>query len=253
MKIRNGFVSNSSSSSFVVVLPKEPYCPSELKEMLFGDEKGAISIYHYNPIKFIDIASRVFKDISSAKDNKKNIWPKIANLSSLIDIFKYMPYYNINGPSLEYAKDLDEHGGRWENLGEFLTPDDENLKKLRDWAIKLKKSWDDYLNSKAEIINKAFPSHNHNDFSQKVEKFRKTDKKYLALEKNQKNITDKLYKEEDKLRIIIAKQQAKAFLNKHKGKFIFITSYSDNLGEEESTLEHGDIFYNIPHIKISNH
>ena len=88
-----------------------------------------------------------------------------------------MPCYN----------DLDEHGGRWKNLGEFLTPDDENLKKLRDVTIKLKKSWSDYLNSKSDIINKAFPSHTHNDCSQKVEKFRKTDKKYLALEKNQRN------------------------------------------------------------------
>ena len=39
MKIRNGFVSNSSSSSFVVAFPSIPKSVQELKEMLFGDEK----------------------------------------------------------------------------------------------------------------------------------------------------------------------------------------------------------------------
>jgi len=35
MKIRNGFVSNSSSSSFVVAFPKEPKSVEDVKEMLF--------------------------------------------------------------------------------------------------------------------------------------------------------------------------------------------------------------------------
>jgi hypothetical protein len=39
MKIRNGFVSNSSSSSFVVCFKEKPKSVEELKALLFGDKK----------------------------------------------------------------------------------------------------------------------------------------------------------------------------------------------------------------------
>ena len=40
MKIRNGFVSNSSSSSFVVAFPKMPKDVQELKQILFWDQQS---------------------------------------------------------------------------------------------------------------------------------------------------------------------------------------------------------------------
>ena len=39
MKLRNGFVSNSSSSSFVVAFDKLPKSATEVKQLLFGDAK----------------------------------------------------------------------------------------------------------------------------------------------------------------------------------------------------------------------
>lgn len=39
MKIRNGFVSNSSSSSFIVSFDKKPSSAEELREILFGDKE----------------------------------------------------------------------------------------------------------------------------------------------------------------------------------------------------------------------
>lgn len=46
MKVRNGFVSNSSSSSFVVAFPRLPLDADDLQQMLFGDEK-TLSYYDY--------------------------------------------------------------------------------------------------------------------------------------------------------------------------------------------------------------
>jgi len=40
MKIRNGFVSNSSSSSFIIAFPKKPESAAELMRILFPGKRG---------------------------------------------------------------------------------------------------------------------------------------------------------------------------------------------------------------------
>lgn len=65
MKIRQGFISNSSSSCFIIALPKEPKDNMELFHMLFGDAEPNTFIDHkYFPaVKYIDVVDRIFKDI----------------------------------------------------------------------------------------------------------------------------------------------------------------------------------------------
>ena len=70
MKIRNGFVSNSSSSSFIVGIPKMPTSPENLEIMMFGCSEE-VQPYDFCPAtSTLDVAKRVFADINH-KDVKK--------------------------------------------------------------------------------------------------------------------------------------------------------------------------------------
>ena len=68
MKIRNGFVSNSSSSSFIIALKKKPKSVDELKDILFS---GMTQIGYYSDfISIEDAARRIFNDLKPTTENK---------------------------------------------------------------------------------------------------------------------------------------------------------------------------------------
>jgi len=78
MKIRKGFVSNSSSSSFLVAFPRNPKTLEELQKMVFGDDETFA--HPYGDMDFYPdsypaehIASLIFKDIVKQIPNNKNI------------------------------------------------------------------------------------------------------------------------------------------------------------------------------------
>lgn len=66
MKLRNGFVSNSSSSSFLVVLDELPKSATEVKQLLFGDVKFWKK-YDYT-VRTEDIADVLWSDIQAQLD-----------------------------------------------------------------------------------------------------------------------------------------------------------------------------------------
>lgn len=67
MKIRNSFVSNSSSSSFIVAFDKDPESSEELRKIMFGDKKTHEG-YSTN-----EIADYVFADIKQQRINRDRI------------------------------------------------------------------------------------------------------------------------------------------------------------------------------------
>ena len=66
MKFRNGFVSNSSSSSFVVAFPKDLHLVN-LKELLFGDAEH-LTAYN-DPFSTEELANQIRKDIEAQTPN----------------------------------------------------------------------------------------------------------------------------------------------------------------------------------------
>jgi len=67
MKIRNGFVSNSSSSSFIVGFERIPSSQKELQEMMFPKEQGITEI---DGLSIKIITARVWADINMSTPAK---------------------------------------------------------------------------------------------------------------------------------------------------------------------------------------
>jgi len=77
MKIRTGFVSNSSCSSFVVAFPKEPSSAKDVKKILFPNGKKTYSCYD-SSYTTEQVAETVWKDIQNQKPNDKDkIWEEL--------------------------------------------------------------------------------------------------------------------------------------------------------------------------------
>ena len=70
MKIRHGFVSNSSSSSFLVFFPYEPVSREDVRKMMYPKltDSNIKSVYDYS-LSIGDITDVVWKDIQSKQKN----------------------------------------------------------------------------------------------------------------------------------------------------------------------------------------
>ena len=76
MKYRAGYVSNSSSSSFIVAFPHVPKDVDDVRQILFGDSETFSSPYGDECWGVKEVASIVFDDIKKQKPN---------DFSSLVD------------------------------------------------------------------------------------------------------------------------------------------------------------------------
>lgn len=96
MKIRNGFVSNSSSSSFIVAIPKtvDVSDPEQVREALFGDKENVYGYEcHFSTER---VAQTVSDDFSDQNGTLSNIAEYLAQSASEYDFgsFPSYPYYS---------------------------------------------------------------------------------------------------------------------------------------------------------------
>lgn len=246
MKIRNGFVSNSSSSSFIVAFPRKPQTASDVFKFMFNNEEYEISGYCGDKLCTKDIANKVFDDIICNKIQRGTL----SNIAKLLQ----GEYYSI---AHDYQQPSKYCGSDTELLNKYIEITKESNKKLEELCnqrdnIKKKQFKEPYVSYACK--NNKFSKkqvEEYEEYKEKYEKFINTNKDYVIAEKK---IWD-CYREYDKKLDIIGKKlskiDTKKFMYDNKGKFIFTVTYSDSEGE--LVMEHGGIFATVPHIYIDQH
>jgi hypothetical protein len=124
MKIRTGFVSNSSSSSFIVIFDKKPKSKEEVKKLLFPNKNDDDCLKCYdNSIPIGQITETVFKDLSNSKKvTQKELFALLEHISCKEILKQYKDKWICK---LHYADEDDsfgcvmEHGEIFGNLKHF--------------------------------------------------------------------------------------------------------------------------------------
>ena len=174
MKFRRGFVSNSSSSSFVLALGRKPESVDDLHRMMFPEGPTSIYAYDHNGISSEDAAKTVFKDIQEQEPLTRD---------ALVEEFDSGTVITLDGNGYHSAFP-DYPTGLWD------LPKEQQLAAYAEYGRKTREA----AESVAAELQRAYP--------------------------------DSLF---------------------------FCVSYSDNDGSYYTTMEHGNVFRNIPNIRISHH
>lgn len=280
MKTRNGFVSNSSSSSFVVAFPKEPKDPRDVMNMMFPEsaDQDIIECFDHKEI-CINIAERVWLDVKQqvirTPEEDLEYWNKYnyegsqvkSLLDKLIHSFKDR-YYYLSGSTLDFDR-LINHGELVEIPRGLSDPDSyfgvhsESLREvcrieneLEELSNKLMKN-QRVLRDKLGLVDPPYQRDMSDaDMERRRKKWAlnnaklKSNEEWIKMEEEHQEAYERLKKKRDKAVELVAREDAAAFLKDNEDKFILFTHYAD---DTEPLMEHGEIFRNLPYVVISHH
>lgn len=131
MKTRNGFVSNSSSSNFIVAFSQVPETIDELKHMMFGDVETIEALWDWqNPVSTHEMAEVVFRDMEKGEVDHQRIVEEVK-----MGWFPGCPHYSTLYP---YNRNEDDE------------------KRKNDWND-FQKIWDEQCNKVAQDFMDKHP------------------------------------------------------------------------------------------------
>lgn len=268
MKIRSGFVSNSSSSSFIVGFRRKPKTVEELHELLFLGKPMEETMSYYNGDVFGlgQISNRIFKDVK-----------KKAKKSEIIEEFESLMHYSDEFDS----KELNEIKQQYDELYN----DHEDKKKSNNYGIRLKNRLTEKYFKEIESnmwgpkisVSKTFLKKLVKDNTTFLLHFKSNDALVRSIcsgiynKKIDESVIDDLYtyiklkKIEQKAchtrwhKIhILGKKFGAVYYDKFKQEnsnlWVTVLNYGDESSTLDGMIEHGNIFNNLPlHITISHH
>ncbi len=283
MKIRNAFISNSSSSSFILALDKFPQDITELQQLLFDNLEP---IYYYNDEEFSisNISEYLFTNLNWNLDDIHNNLQEhitsevIENIRSCIE--------NRNTWCLYDNSFITEQKISTIKINKYKTELKSVFSNI-DWDFKFKQIlqyYDLYINQENKLYKEYLAlisdlekqyncAHTYKDKTKmsleekqiyELEEKKKTkirEDKVLnnptikEKETKRHQILTKIYNPDQnivEITELIVNSLIEIFYTKNKNKiFAMIDVYDDtSLG---CAMEHGSIFNFIPHMKFSNH
>jgi len=277
MKTRNGFVSNSSSSSFIIAFPHKPMSVDDLRLMVFGNADPDEMRYppwdddckYGHTVQ--ELSNQIFSDLT-----RRN--PDSATVEIIADQMEGLYYWcnSTNCFSLGVDGALkNDYGWVFKDCSPFFATDKNSTDTLRDLEIEDEKLGERHRQAEREYINNILAKRGikvptssdyyseeykkyHEAYQELSSKVYKTHMGFKKLHAKHIKESQAMWAQQKLLREKVSTSDAQAMVKRYPSHFIAHFEYGDSHGDSVPTgmgtvLEHGGIWERLPHVTINHH